>query len=80
MDEPCLAPFDEHTLLSLATDASATGLGAVLLQHGRPVLYAACSLTDAEKRYSTIEKEGFSLLSSPYDAVTSTCTAEQFAS
>jgi hypothetical protein len=56
-EEPCLAPFDEYAPLSLATDASATGLGAVLLQHGRPVLYAARSLTDAETRYSTIEKE-----------------------
>ncbi len=56
-EQPCLAPFDEFAPLSLATDASATGLGAVLLQHGRPVLYAARSLTDAEKRYSTIEKE-----------------------
>ncbi len=56
-EEPCLAPFDEYAPLSLATDASATGLGAVLLQHGRPVLYAARSLTDAERRYSTIEKE-----------------------
>jgi hypothetical protein len=56
-EQPCLAPFDEFAPLSLATDASSTGLGAVLLQHGRPVLYAARSLTDAEKRYSTIEKE-----------------------
>ncbi len=56
-EDPCLAPFDVYAPLSLATDASATGLGAVLLQHGRPVLYAARSLTDAEKRYSTIEKE-----------------------
>ncbi len=57
MESPCLAPFDEYAPLSIATDASATGLGAVLLQHGRPVLYAARSLTDAERRYSTIEKE-----------------------
>jgi hypothetical protein len=41
----------------LATDASATGLEAVLLQHGRPVMYVAHSLTGAETRYSTIEKE-----------------------
>jgi hypothetical protein len=54
---PCLAPFDQHAPLSLATDASGTGVGAVLLQGGRPVMYAARSLTDAEKRYSTIEKE-----------------------
>ncbi len=54
---PCLAPFDERAPLVLATDASATGLGAVLLQNERPVMYVARSLTDAEKRYSTIEKE-----------------------
>ncbi len=56
-EEPCLAPFDEQAPLTLATDASSTGLGAVLLQRGRPVMYVARSLTDAEKRYSTIEKE-----------------------
>ncbi len=55
--EPCLAPFDQSVPVSLATDASATGLGAVLLQHGRPVMYVARSLTGAETRYSTIEKE-----------------------
>jgi hypothetical protein len=55
--EPCLALFDEAAPLSLATDASSTGLGAVLLQHGRPVMYVARALTDAERRYSTIEKE-----------------------
>jgi hypothetical protein len=45
--EPCLAPFDESLPVSLATDASTTGLGAVLLQNGRPVMYAARLLTDA---------------------------------
>jgi hypothetical protein len=54
---PCFVPFDQYEPLSLATDASVTGLGAVLLQRGRPVMYVARSLTDAKKRYSTIEKE-----------------------
>jgi hypothetical protein len=56
-EEPCLAPFDDRAPLQLATDASSTGLGAVLLQHGCPVMYGARSPTDAERRYSTIEKE-----------------------
>jgi hypothetical protein len=55
--EPCSMLFDQGTPVSLATDASATGLGAVLLQRGRPVMYVARSLTDAKTRYSTIEKE-----------------------
>jgi hypothetical protein len=55
--EPCLVPFEQNITVSLATDASATGLSADLLQKGRPVMYVARSLTDAETRYSTIEKE-----------------------
>eukprot|EP00794_Sanderia_malayensis_P013264 gene13264-14631_t len=38
-------------------DASMSGLGCVLLQNDKPVSYASRSLTDAEKRYSNIERE-----------------------
>jgi hypothetical protein len=55
--ELCLAPFDKNVPLTMAMDASSTGLGAVLLQRGRPVMYVARSLTEAEHRYSTIKKE-----------------------
>ena len=34
-----------------------TGLGAVLLQEGQPVVYASRTLTDTECRYSNIEGE-----------------------
>ena len=45
----------------LRTDASSTGLGAVLLQEHdtllHPVMYASRKLLDRETRYSTIERE-----------------------
>ena len=45
----------------LQTDASSTGLGAVLLQEFEdslhPVCFASLKLLDREKRYSTIERE-----------------------
>ena len=54
---PCLVPFDDTLPVTLATDASTSGLGGVLLQNNRPVLYVARSLAPAEHRYSTIELE-----------------------
>ena len=38
-------------------DASATGLGACLIQNGNPVAYSSRALTDCEQRYAQIEKE-----------------------
>ncbi len=38
-------------------DSSQKGIGAVLLQKGKPVLYASKSLTDAETRYANIERK-----------------------
>ena len=49
------------------SDASADGIGAVLLQQGHdgllhPILYASRKLLDREKRYSTIERECLALV------------------
>jgi transposase InsO family protein len=55
--EKVLFIFDPQLPVQIATDASGTGLGAVLMQKGRPVLFAARSLTPAEVNYSIIEKE-----------------------
>ena len=41
----------------LQTDASAVGLGAVLEQQGRVIIYASKSLKKAEQYYSVIQKE-----------------------
>ncbi len=54
---PVLAPFDSTAPLTVATDASNMGLGGVLLQHGRPVMFVARALSPAETRYAAIGKE-----------------------
>jgi len=41
----------------LQTDASATGLGAVLEQDGHVVAYVSHTLTKSEQNYSVIQKE-----------------------
>lgn len=61
VDSPALALFDPDLPTIVSTDASNYGLGAVLTQmHGqteRVVAFASRSLSSAERKYSTIEKE-----------------------
>ena len=52
--ETTLAYFDCDKDYTIQVDASGRGLGAVLLQEGRPIAYASKSLTDTEKRYANI--------------------------
>ena len=54
---PVLAYFDRKAEHVIQTDASMKGLGAVLLQEGKPVIHVSGTLTPAEERYSNIEKE-----------------------
>ena len=54
---PVLRYYDHKQPLTLQADSSKDGLGACLLQDGRPVCYASRALTDTEKRYAQIEKE-----------------------
>lgn len=54
---PLLAYFDNNAPVTIQCDASEFGLGAVLLQRGRPVAYASRAMTDPETRYAQIEKE-----------------------
>src|SRR6218665_2383164 len=54
---PILGFSDERKETRLKCDASEAGLGAVLMQYGRPVEYASRALTPTEERYAQIEKE-----------------------
>lgn len=62
-----LMPYDPSLPLILGTDASKTGLGAVLshrLENGqeRPIAYASRSLTKTELKYTQIDKEALSMV------------------
>jgi transposase InsO family protein len=54
---PVLAYYKPDEELVLQCDASNKGLGAVLLQKGRPIAYKSRALTETESRYASIEKE-----------------------
>ncbi|KAG6457382.1 hypothetical protein O3G_MSEX010266 [Manduca sexta] len=64
-----LLHFDPNKPVILATDASPTGLGAILSHRmpdahdgsDRPIAFASCSLTSSEKKYSQIDKEATSI-------------------
>ena len=49
-----LVYFDTSKPVSFQTDASKRGVGATILQHGRPVAYASKSLTETERTTATL--------------------------
>ncbi|XP_011858764.1 PREDICTED: uncharacterized protein K02A2.6-like, partial [Vollenhovia emeryi] len=62
-----LMPYDPERPLILATDASKTGLGAVLshrLSNGqeRPIAYASRTISLTEQRYPQIDKEALAIV------------------
>ena len=50
--DACVRFYDVTKPVTLEVDASLKGLGAALLQDGRPVAFASKALTSAETRYS----------------------------
>ena len=50
VSNPVLRFFDPQIPVTVQTDASSTGLGAVLLQMGQPIAYASRSLKESEKK------------------------------
>ena len=49
--------YDRNKPVILQCDASLKGLGACIIQDGKPIAFASKSLTDTETRYANIERE-----------------------
>lgn len=54
---PVLQIFNPKQSIVLSVDASGYGLGATLLQNGKPIGFGSASLKEEQKRYAQIEKE-----------------------
>ena len=67
MKAPVLEHYDPEKLLTLATDASPYGVGAVLSHvmeddSEKPIAYASLALNLVEKRYSQLAKEALAIV------------------
>ena len=49
--------FNPKSATTLQTDASKKGLGAVILQDSKPVMFASRALTGSERNYQNLERE-----------------------
>ena len=54
--------FNPKSATTLQTNASKKGLGAVILQDSRPVMFASQALTGAEKNYQNLERECLAMI------------------
>ena len=59
---PVLVVVDPHKPFIMETDASASAVGAVLLQDGRPVAFESKKLNNAQHNYSTYERELYAIV------------------
>ena len=57
MTLPVFTYFNKTKKHTIQCDASKKGLGAVLLQESKPVIYVSRALTETEQRYLNIERE-----------------------
>ena len=59
---PILSYYNPTETLVIQCDASQYGIGAVLMQNGKPLSYASRAMTPTETRYAQIEKEMLAIL------------------
>ena len=57
ISDTTLRYFDPSLPMTIQVDASQVGLGAALLQNGKPIAFASKALTETECQYSNIERE-----------------------
>jgi hypothetical protein len=65
---PVLTYFDVNKPITVQCDSSKKGMGAVLLQDVRHVVYASRALRCTETKYAQIEKEMLAIVSADYKA------------
>ena len=75
-EAPILAFYNPAKELVAECDANQKGLGAVLMQQGRPIAYASRALTPTETRYAHIERETLSVVFR-WTSSTSMCLPER---
>ena len=61
-DQAKVAFYDSTKPIALEVDASQKGLGAALIQEGKPIAFASKSLTKTQSNYSNIERETLALV------------------
>ena len=59
---PYFSSILPNSSTTLHTDASKKGLGAVLLQNSKPVMFASRVLTGSERNYQNLERECLAMI------------------
>jgi hypothetical protein len=62
LEAPVLSFYNPNKEVTVQVDASKAGVGATLMQCGKPVAFASKSLTETQKAYAQIEKELYAIV------------------